>query len=80
MIKHTCDVDFGQHTTSKRLKYAEEYKILTKLTKGHNVLFEYRTYSDAARARVAIYRFAMRNGIKVHVHTIERVKVLVEVV
>jgi hypothetical protein len=47
---------------------------------GRNVLFEYRTHTDAERARSCICGFAKRTGKKIRTHTVEKTKVLVEVV
>lgn len=80
MIKYTYDVDLGQYTRPNKEKYAEEYQILKSLEGGRNVLFEYRTHTDAERARVCICGFAKRTGLKIRTHTVERVKLLVEVV
>lgn len=80
MIKYTYDVDLSQFTRQTRDKYAEEYQILNGLEGGRNVLFEYRTHTDAERARTCICGFAKRTGLKIRTHIVENTKVLVEVV
>ena len=80
MIKYTYDVDLAQFTRPSREKYAEEYQILKGLEGGRNVLFEYRTHTDAERARTCFCGFAKRTGMKIRTHTVEKTKVLVEVV
>lgn len=80
MIKYTYDVDLAQFTRPSWEKYAEEYQILKGLEGGRNVLFEYRTHTDAERARTCICGFAKRTGMKIQTHTVEKTKVLVEVV
>lgn len=79
MIKYTYDVELSQFTRQTKDKYAEEYQILKGLG-GRNVLFEYRTHTDAERARTCICGFAKRTGMKIRTHTVEKTKVLVEVV
>lgn len=80
MIKYTYDVELSQFTRQTRDKYAEEYQIPKGLEGGRNVLFEYRTHTDAERARSGICGFAKRTGMKIRTHTVEKTKVLVEVV
>ena len=44
------------------------------------MLFEYRTHTDAERARSCILGFAKRTGKKIHTYAVEKTKLLVEVV
>jgi len=80
MIKYTYDVELGQYTRRMKGKYCEEHRIVASLEGGRNVLFEYRTHTDAERARSCICGFAKRTGMKIRTHTVEKTKVLVEVV